>query len=36
MNKEPDLHLSRVYAVTIIVLGMIALVVWLALQRLTD
>ena len=32
MNSQPDLHLSRVYAVTIIVLLTIALLVWLVSQ----
>jgi hypothetical protein len=32
MDKLPDLHLSRVYAITIVVLGVLALFVWLVAQ----
>jgi hypothetical protein len=36
MKKQPDLHLSRVYAVTVIVLAALALLLWVGLQPLID
>ena len=36
MMKQADLHLSRVYAVMILILAALAVSIWLLLQPLID